>query len=393
MLDNQFEPMKKYYLAIILLGFLIAAIIYQGFSIVGSPFLKKQIAQDKQRINDFTEISYAISNYYNKNYYLPKSLDQIEFDSYSKQKGTKITDPITGKKYHYETTSTIKYELCTTFATDSKEIDDMFNNNSKTPNYYYDYNYVYYDEKYQHKKGYDCIKLSVDSYNYPKISPYVYPTTKTGVFSNLSANLTDTKAEFKFEYSGSSTLFYADVTTDPDFINDKKLSFATGSNSPLTTTKISKYNGYQCDATIYWKILASSTNDWSPLQMTKVECNNAISKTKFTNLSAKLTKNEAKFYFDTNYQLDSYESYIIDVASDADFNNPDSHIYYNFATGYSSPTITTNPSKYDSYQCGAKIYWRIYINSETTSEIKNATVSCSQDLIPSPTDTFKPVMY
>lgn len=57
-------------------------------------------------------------------------------------------------------------------------------------------------------------------------------------------------------------------------------------------------------------------------------------------------------------------------------------VWLDFTTGTSSSLIETTPTKWDKYNCGTKLYWRVYTDDRKVySPIQTATVDCQTDPI------------
>ncbi|OGK11562.1 hypothetical protein A2954_01745 [Candidatus Roizmanbacteria bacterium RIFCSPLOWO2_01_FULL_37_12] len=135
--------MFKYNFFIGLLGILIFSVVLVSFSLMGSPFSQQAIRKDQQRYKDFETIKSATQSYFATNNKLPDSLNVL-------YQFAKKTDPDTGKSYGYKVLSSIKYQLCANFSFDSrnKRYETLFS--------------MYKDEiPYNHKKGYDCLTLTI----------------------------------------------------------------------------------------------------------------------------------------------------------------------------------------------------------------------------------------
>lgn len=151
--------MYKYYVFIGLLGVAVISIVIAGFIISGNPFSEKALSYDRARIADFNTIKYQIENYYSSHKVLPNELADLPSLRVMK-------DPQTQKEYEYKLVSSTSYQFCTTFSTDSSEVDGSDNN----------YSYIDLPENSsKHKKGYDCLDYSLASYLLNN-SYYVSPT-------------------------------------------------------------------------------------------------------------------------------------------------------------------------------------------------------------------------
>src|SRR3989338_5042751 len=163
MTDNSLikEIMKKYYLAVIMIGVLVLAVLIQGFGIIGSPFKQMDVAKDQKRISDFVEISYAIEKYASSNKALPEDLKDITLDEYAISKNSSIIDAQTGAPYGYKIKSKQEYELCTTFDTSNYPTPGPLNSGkSAIINIDYD-DYGY--NSHLHYKGYNCLTFKLNT--------------------------------------------------------------------------------------------------------------------------------------------------------------------------------------------------------------------------------------
>ena len=100
----------------------VAIAIIAGFWLLGSPGQQRLLSLDSERINDLTqiagELSYTVNN---PDGSTAPPLPQQLPDSVTTR--ADLTDPVTREPYEYRRLSDSSYELCATFATDSKEQD------------------------------------------------------------------------------------------------------------------------------------------------------------------------------------------------------------------------------------------------------------------------------
>ncbi len=137
--------MIKYFIAMLIVGIMVAGAVVYGFTSTGSPFYVRMQKFDTKRTTDISSISYEVQNYYEKNKALPNSIDEIKQSStYS---SFETTDPETKKPYEYEKGVGSIYKLCANFSTST--LDDV----GKNPNT------MYLDKKYLHPKGRYCYSL------------------------------------------------------------------------------------------------------------------------------------------------------------------------------------------------------------------------------------------
>lgn len=121
----------------------------------------------------------------------------------------------------------------------------------------------------------------------------------------------------------------------------------------------------------------------------------------FSSLSANLNSNDSTFNF---YYSGSSANYHVDLSTYADMSWD---VYLDFASGVNSPVKITNPKKWDKYQCGKTLYWKVYNSNRTVvSPIQKVTINCASPIpsafpvptastsaTPRPTPTPVPVTY
>ena len=102
----------------------VAIAIVAGFWLLGSPGQQRLRSLDSERINDLTqiasELAYTVDNPGGSKPAPP--LPEQFPDSVTTR--TDLTDPVTREPYEYRRLSDSSYELCATFATDSKAQDN-----------------------------------------------------------------------------------------------------------------------------------------------------------------------------------------------------------------------------------------------------------------------------
>ncbi len=136
--------MRNIYIFLTALGIFIVLVLFAVFGQVGSPVAQHLIAYDKTRLTNFSTIRSSIDTYYSTNRELPKSLSSLSYV-------TGTTDPETKKPYDYLPATDGKYQLCTTFSTDSTKQDKYTLN-------------PYGSKPISYKKGYACVTYEVSSY-------------------------------------------------------------------------------------------------------------------------------------------------------------------------------------------------------------------------------------
>lgn len=141
--------------------FCITALALLGvFLVNGFPVSQQAIAQDRLRLNDFSSLSYRISDYYSTHKQLPSTLDDLRGTQKLSDTELKFTDSVTKKKYDYKTKDEHTYQLCTTFSASSKDQQSV----KGSPLGYYAS--VDSSQKQEYKKGYACITYALPTYMY-----------------------------------------------------------------------------------------------------------------------------------------------------------------------------------------------------------------------------------
>lgn len=95
-------------------------------------------------------------------------------------------------------------------------------------------------------------------------TPNPTPTPAPPVFSNLSAQLTNSSATFNFAYSKpSETLYKIHLSKSTAFSWGVWWNFVNGSASPLINTAPSAtWSDYSCNQQFYWKVEAIYTGNY-----------------------------------------------------------------------------------------------------------------------------------
>jgi len=134
----------------------IAVLITIGVALVSidNPLVAAEQKKDEKRVQDFSQIYYAVQGHYQENGQLPEKLDQT-----TNLQSTQKIDSITKKEYEYQVIDQDSFKLCTVFATNSK--DSNVEGRPYTPS----------PEFRTHKKGYDCIEYTVENLSGTKPRP------------------------------------------------------------------------------------------------------------------------------------------------------------------------------------------------------------------------------
>ncbi|PZV00235.1 MAG: hypothetical protein DCF32_17850 [Leptolyngbya sp.] len=127
--------------ATVAVGLAIAA----GFWVIGTPGRQREIAADRQRLQDVASIAQRLHDQYvadNDSFELPATLDAIELRN----------DPLTNQPYEYERLGDRDFNLCATFDTDSST--HRLSGQESNPD----------AQRWQHPEGRHCFEFDVTEY-------------------------------------------------------------------------------------------------------------------------------------------------------------------------------------------------------------------------------------
>ncbi|MEA5448851.1 hypothetical protein VB780_09750 [Leptolyngbya sp. CCNP1308] len=123
----------------------VIAAIAAGFWVLGTPGRQREIAADRQRLQDVAAIAQRLHEQYvadDDSFELPTTLDAIELRN----------DPLTNQPYEYGKLGDRSFELCATFDTDSST--HRLSNQDSNPE----------AERWQHPEGRHCFEFDVTEY-------------------------------------------------------------------------------------------------------------------------------------------------------------------------------------------------------------------------------------
>ena len=146
-------------------GLAVVASIAAGFVIMGSPAEVRLYRFDDQKVSELQNVQWQIVEYYRSKQALPATLQDLE-DPISGFMVPK--DPQSGAEYGYEVTGENSFWLCAEFNAVSLRIDSSLDRPVVIGG----------EENWQHGKGKECFKRTIDPERYPpyeKIAPV--PTT------------------------------------------------------------------------------------------------------------------------------------------------------------------------------------------------------------------------
>jgi hypothetical protein len=124
--------------ATVAVGLAIAA----GFWVLGTPGRQREIAADRQRLQDVAAIAQRLHDQYiadNDSFELPATLEAIDLRN----------DPLTNQPYEYQKVGDRTFELCATFDTDSST--HRLSGQDANPD----------AERWQHPAGRHCFEFDV----------------------------------------------------------------------------------------------------------------------------------------------------------------------------------------------------------------------------------------
>lgn len=100
----------------IIVSVVVLASIIGGFFIVGSPGQQRKVRMDETRVQQLNNIHYELINHWQRTRTLPETLAVLQNNTgvYT------LSDPETGEPYEYKRVSDTSYEICATFATESR---------------------------------------------------------------------------------------------------------------------------------------------------------------------------------------------------------------------------------------------------------------------------------
>ena len=96
----------------------VTAAVITGIYLLGSPSEERARRLDERRVQDLSGIASAIDVYWTRQSGLPSSLDQLRTET-----GADVTvgDPVTGAPYEFRSLDRGEYELCASFAGESRD--------------------------------------------------------------------------------------------------------------------------------------------------------------------------------------------------------------------------------------------------------------------------------
>ncbi|MFA5987815.1 MAG: DUF5671 domain-containing protein [Candidatus Paceibacterota bacterium] len=133
----------------------VAATVVGAFFMIGSPETNRLLNIDGTRISDLQNIQWQIVNFWQQKGVMPSTLDMLT-DNISGFVVPK--DPVTKEPYEYVVVSGTSFSLCSTFALESNEKNDV----QAMPVYGISGN-----DSWVHKAGHQCFERKIDPELYP----------------------------------------------------------------------------------------------------------------------------------------------------------------------------------------------------------------------------------
>ncbi len=140
-------------------GVLVVVSIVAGFFIIGTPGEARQYRLDDQRVQDLSSLQSQILSFYQQKQVLPGSLSQLADPTLYYNVPV---DPQTGAAYEYRKTADLGFELCATFA---RETRNRVVTGMTVPESYG----IKGDTNWQHDAGRTCFVRSIDPDFFPPI--------------------------------------------------------------------------------------------------------------------------------------------------------------------------------------------------------------------------------
>lgn len=139
-------------------GVLVVVTIVAGFFVIGTPGTARQARIDQERVYDLQSLQSQVVYYYQQKERLPQNLAELNdpLSYYSVP-----MDPESGSPYEYRRINTLSFELCATFATESKgtsmtrPAEPMYGG----------------EQNWQHGVGRTCYSRTIDPDLYPPLNP------------------------------------------------------------------------------------------------------------------------------------------------------------------------------------------------------------------------------
>lgn len=154
--------MVRHVAGIILLTLLVFLVGGVGLYIAGTPGESRALRYDQVRLQDIGKLKSAIEAYFQDNFALPTSLNQLlQITGKTAQPYIKKEpkDPKSKTDYLYKVKAVSQYELCATFDTSSEEIQKR---KTGIEGLLSDVNY--YGQDQSHPKGFYCFTYSIPTY-------------------------------------------------------------------------------------------------------------------------------------------------------------------------------------------------------------------------------------
>ena len=118
----------------------VIACLVVAFSLIDSPFRAREIREDRERVGELQQISWAVMEFYRQHDVLPQDLALLVEESKIREEVAR--DPVSEEEYEYAIIDPQNYELCATFTHETPEDG-------------------YVDPSWEHVAGHACFALEI----------------------------------------------------------------------------------------------------------------------------------------------------------------------------------------------------------------------------------------
>ncbi|MEZ4156758.1 MAG: DUF5671 domain-containing protein [Candidatus Paceibacterota bacterium] len=150
------------------------ALIVGAFFIVGSPATSQDKQLDSERVAHLSQIQWQVLDHWRQSDVLPETLDELNDPIIGFETPR---DPETREDYEYTKTSDLSFELCATFASESRDFDpeatDSYDERAAIDSGAY---YGGYEDSrfWQHGEGRTCFERTIDPEKHAAPKPVYY---------------------------------------------------------------------------------------------------------------------------------------------------------------------------------------------------------------------------
>lgn len=163
---NVISPKERNIWRIAALLIIVGSII-AGFLVIGSPRAQREYRFDAQRVSDLQNLQWQVVSYWQGKEALPQTIEEINDPI---RGGHMPADPVTGERYEYRRTGNLSFEVCATFARESR-VNGLISEGSIAQPVSIDRAFGSEGENWQHPAGHHCYERTID--------PDFFPPTKS----------------------------------------------------------------------------------------------------------------------------------------------------------------------------------------------------------------------